>query len=80
MYQLKHFSRWDREGILKEKRTPINRRYYTYYQYLEFKGLKNNVDGKIVIYTRVPTNNQKDDLVNQIEFLKDFANDYIINI
>ncbi len=71
---VKTLQRWDREGILKAKRTPTNRRYYTYDQYLEFKGLKNNVDGKIVIYTRVSTNNQKDDLINQIEFLKDFAN------
>ncbi|WP_138207051.1 IS607 family transposase [Haloimpatiens lingqiaonensis] len=71
---VKTLQRWDREDILKAKRTPTNRRYYTYDQYLEFKGLKNNVDRKIVIYTRVSTNNQKDDLVNQIEFLKNFVN------
>jgi predicted site-specific integrase-resolvase len=71
---VKTLQRWDRENILKAKRTPTNRRYYTYDQYLEFKGLKNNLDRKIVIYTRVSTNNQKDDLVNQIEFLKNFAN------
>ena len=28
--------RWDREGILKAHRTPTNRRYYTYNQYLEY--------------------------------------------
>lgn len=71
---VKTLQRWDMEEILKAKRTPTNRRYYTYDQYLEFKGLKNNVNGKIVIYTRVSTNNQKDDLVNQVEFLKNFAN------
>ena len=26
---------WDRDGILKAKRTPTNRRYYTYEQYLD---------------------------------------------
>ena len=71
---VKTLQRWDREDILKAKRTPTNRRYYTYDQYLEFKGVKNNIDRKMVIYTRVSTNNQKDDLVNQIEFLKNFAN------
>jgi len=28
----------------------------------------------MVIYTRVSTNNQKDDLLNQVKFLQDFAN------
>lgn len=33
--------RWDREGILKAHRTPTNRRYYTYQQYLAsvYKGI-----------------------------------------
>ena len=30
---------WDREGILKANRTPTDRRYYTYDQYLQFKGI-----------------------------------------
>lgn len=29
---------------------------------------------KIIIYTRVSTSNQKDDLKNQVEFLKQYAN------
>ncbi len=67
--------RWDREGILVAKRTPTDRRYYTYDQYLEFKGINSsNGDRKTVIYTRVSTNNKKDDLKNQIKFLLDFAN------
>ena len=36
--------RWDRVGILKAKRSPTNRRYYTYEQYLEFKGMKQGED------------------------------------
>ena len=35
---VKTLQRWDRDNILKAKRTPTNRRYYTYDQYLEFKG------------------------------------------
>ena len=31
--------RWDNNGKLKAFRTPTNRRYYTYEQYLEYKGI-----------------------------------------
>lgn len=31
---VKTLQRWDRENILKAKRTSTNRRYYTYDQYL----------------------------------------------
>lgn len=70
---VKTLQRWDREGILHAFRTPTNRRYYTYEQYLEYKGIVKN-DKKVVIYTRVSTSNQKDDLKNQVEFLKQYAN------
>lgn len=67
--------RWDRENILKAYRSPTNRRYYTYEQYLEFKGIKKAEDTRnVIIYTRVSTRNQKDDLKNQITFLKQFCN------
>ena len=57
---VKTFQRWDRENILKAKRTPTDRRYYTYEQYLEFKGINgSDNDRKTVIYTRVSTNGQK---------------------
>ncbi len=36
---LKILQRWNREGTLKANRTPTNRRYYTYDQYLQFKGI-----------------------------------------
>lgn len=70
---VKTLQRWDRDGILTAKRTPTNRRYYTYDQYLSYQGLDDNVNRKIVIYTRVSTNNQKDDLKNQIEFLLNYT-------
>ena len=36
---IKTLQRWDREGILKANRTPTDRSYYTYGQYLQFKGI-----------------------------------------
>ncbi len=37
----KILQRWDRDNVLKAFRTPTDRRYYTYDQYLEFKGINN---------------------------------------
>ena len=37
---VKTLQRWDREGTLKANRTPTDRRYYAYDQYLQFKGIK----------------------------------------
>ena len=72
---VKTLQRWDRDGILKENRTPTDRRYYTYDQYLQFKGIQTENDIRdTVIYARVSTRNQKDDLQNQVEFLKQFCN------
>lgn len=73
---VKTLQRWDREGILKAGRTPTNRRYYTYDQYLQFKGIsgEENDSRDIVIYARVSTRNQKDDLANQTAFLRQFCN------
>ena len=72
---VKTLQRWDRDKVLIAKRTPTDRRYYTYDQYLEFKGVSNDSNTKKkIIYTRVSTNNQKDDLKNQVKFLLDFAN------
>lgn len=72
---VKTLQRWDRDGILKANRTPTDRRYYTYDQYLQFKGIQTKNDRRdIVIYARVSTRNQKDDLQNQVDFLKQFCN------
>ena len=72
---VKTLQRWDREGVLKANRTPTNRRYYTYNQYLQFKGIQAENDTRdIVIYARVSTRGQKDDLKYQTEFLKQFCN------
>ena len=72
---VKTLQRWDRDGVLKANRTPTDRRYYTYDQYLQFKGIQTENDIRdIVIYARVSTRNQKDDLKNQVEFLRQFCN------
>jgi excisionase family protein len=71
---VKTLQRWDNEDTLKAYRNPKGRRYYTYEQYLAFTGISSKTNKKIVIYTRVSTTNQKDDLNNQVEFLKNYAN------
>ena len=72
---MKTLQRWDREGILEANRTPTDRRYYIYDQYLQFKGIKTQNDiRQVVIYARVSTKNQKDDLQNQVSFLRQFCN------
>jgi len=67
---------WDRKGKLKAFRNPkTDRRYYTEEQIDEFLGIRNQTnDGKNLIYCRVSNQGQKDDLVNQVEFLKTFCN------
>ena len=71
---VKTLQRWDKEGKLKAYRTPTDRRYYTHKQYVDYMSDGNRKHGKTVIYTRVSTSNQKDDLQNQVEFLKQYAN------
>ena len=71
----KTLQRWDKEGIFVAKRNPNNRRYYTEEQYLEYIGKSNSNDSKkIIAYTRVSNNNQKDDLKNQITFIRNYVN------
>lgn len=72
---VKSVQRWDSEGRLIAKRTPQNRRYYTQDQIDEFLGYKQQKTTlKNIIYARVSSRNQKDDLKNQIEFLRQFVN------
>ena len=73
--KIKTLQKWDRDGILKAKRTITNRRYYTHSQYLDFIGESNNIKRNNVIYARVSNRSQLDDLKNQISFI----NNFIIN-
>lgn len=67
----------DRKGIFPAHRTPTNKRYYTEQDYLKY--INNNSDPKkdkrkVVGYARVSTANQKDDLKDQEEFIREFVN------
>lgn len=73
---VKTLQRWDNEGTLKAFRSPTNRRYYTQEQYDAYMGVA-SPDAKsrrTVIYARVSNRGQKDDLENQTDFLREFAN------
>lgn len=71
---VKTLQRWDREGILIAKRTPTDRRYYTEDQYLEYIGSSTKSERKTIAYVRVSSANQKDDLRNQITFIRNYVN------
>lgn len=71
---VKTLQRWDREGILVAKRTPTDRRYYTEDQYLEYIGSSTKSKQKTIAYVRVSSANQKDDLRNQITFIRNYVN------
>ena len=73
---VKTLQKWDNEGVLKAYRNPKGRRYYTEEQYREYMGIpKENQVGKTVIYARVSNKGQKDDLENQVEFLRQYVKD-----
>ena len=71
---VKTLQRWHREGILVAKRTPTDRRYYTEDQYLEYIGSSTKSKRKTIAYVRVSSTNQKDDLRNQITFIRNYVN------
>ena len=71
---VKTLQRWDREGILVAKRTPTDRRYYTEDQYLEYVGSSTKSKRKTIAYVRVSSANRKDDLRNQITFIRNYVN------
>ncbi len=79
---VKTLQRWDVSGKLIAHRTPTNRRFYTEDQYKKVMNIgKDDDTRKNVIYARVSSAGQKDDLKNQVEFLKTYcnANGVIIN-
>lgn len=68
---------WDRAGKLKAHRTANNRRFYYQSELDQYLGLDHNepIDKrKIVAYARVSSNGQKDDLKDQVAFLRQFLN------
>ena len=65
---------WDKSGKLPAKRTVSNQRFYTETDYLKAINAKPKDNHVNVIYARISTRNQKDDLEDQVEFLKQYAN------
>ena len=65
--------RWDRNGTLTAHRTPTNRRYYTHDQYLQYRGLISNEQGKTIAYARVSSPSQKKDLLMQKDALRAYC-------
>lgn len=79
---VKTLQRWDVSGKLIAHRTPTNRRFYTEDQYKKVMNIAEEDNArKNIIYARVSSAGQKDDLKNQVEFLKTYcnANGVIIN-
>lgn len=66
--------RWDNDGTLPAYRTPTNRRYYTEEQYLNYIKANTTSTKQHIAYARVSNASQKDDLKNQITFLRNYAN------
>lgn len=68
--------KWDRDGVLKAHRTSTNRRYYTNEDYYKVMGIQpeaENQVSEVILYARVSTYEQKEDLKNQIEYLEKIA-------
>ena len=64
--------RWDRKGILKAKRTPTNRRYYTYEDYLQVSG-RQPKERLTATYCRVSSAGQKGDFESQRQAVEQFC-------
>ena len=64
--------RWDREGTLQAKRHPSGHRYYEESDIHAVLGYKEE-KRKIIVYCRVSSNNQKDDLKSQEEATRIFC-------
>ncbi|MDS0491438.1 IS607 family transposase [Lacticaseibacillus paracasei] len=72
---VKTLQKWDKSGKFKAHRTPTDRRYYTEDQYLAYIGHADEPKKRRrVAYARVSKIGQKDNLANQIDFLRQYAN------
>ncbi len=64
--------RWDAEGKLCAKRTPTKQRYYDESDVRKILGIK-DIDRKTVVYCRVSSRSQKDDLKSQVTAMEQFC-------
>lgn len=80
-YSVKSLQKWDRDGILKpQTRTKTNRRLYSHDQLLQFTNSNILKKRKNIIYCRVSSSNQKNDLKSQKDFLIDFTRNIGLSI
>ena len=78
---VKTLQRWDRENILKPSfRTPTNRRMYSEEQHLNYINKTLIINRKNIIYCRVSSIGQKNDLKTQKDYIIDFTRNNGISI
>ena len=67
---------WDRQGLLPALRTPAGRRWYSEEQINKFLNKKNSQNSEKIniAYSRVSSRQQKNELENQENFIKNYAN------
>lgn len=66
---------WDRKGILVAKRSPTNRRFYTEDQINQYLDKDSLIPRKKrVAYARVSTYGQKNDLKDQLSYIRQYVN------
>lgn len=71
----KTVEKYDKTGVLKAHRTKTNRRYYLQSQLDDYLGRKvAKKQCKIVAYGRVSSNHQKNNLKNQMAFIRNYTN------
>lgn len=66
--------RLDYSGKLKAHRTTTNRRYYTQAQLDAFLGKKPNIKKLQIAYARVSSYEQKPELKNQLDYIRNYVN------
>lgn len=66
--------RLDYSGKLKAYRTTTNRRYYTQAQLDAFLGKKPNIKKLQIAYARVSSDEQKPELKNQLDYIRNYVN------
>lgn len=75
--------RWDNEGTFKPaKYTPKGRKLYSHEQYLDFtnQNLDNLINKSNIIYCRVSSFNQKNDLTSQLKFIEEYCTNNQIHV
>jgi len=69
---VKTLRRWDAAGKLVAKRTPSNHRYYDDSDTRKLLGVKEQ-DRKTIVYCRVSSSEQEDDLKSQVDAMEQFC-------